>query len=169
LPDLDVWEAVSALVELSRRMQNWLSRSFEQSAAQVLAGAALAPRSPTSCALTISCAWAIGGNLRRLLTPPLSSDHLRLNLCSCGPASIVYSADVWVGHTMQAVAPPEQRQQRQRAPAGPAAAAAVEMSVAPSPAALLLSNDSGIFSEGFYSPSLSTYGSTQLMPWKSVR
>lgn len=69
---------------------------------------------------------------------------------------------------MQAVPPPEQRQQRQRPTGG--ASAAVEMFVGPSPAALLLSNDSGIFSDGFYSPSLSTYGpDSQLMPWKSLR
>jgi hypothetical protein len=45
-----------------------------------------------------------------------------------------------------------------------------ELELEPSAATLLMMNDSpSLFREGFYTPSLSSYGSSQHLPWKSVR
>jgi hypothetical protein len=47
----------------------------------------------------------------------------------------------------------------------------MEQQTMPTPATLLLANDSpSIFREGFYTPSVTTFGTSQQgLPWKSVR
>lgn len=59
----------------------------------------------------------------------------------------------------------------QRAPPNAVSEVEMEQQTMPTPATLLLANDSpSIFREGFYTPSVTTFGTSQQgLPWKSVR